>query len=318
MLAGKYHTGEMDEHTDTYKAIVLEKLNAARQRTSDAQLLVEVRLDFSSRIPEAFGTSDAVIIADGVMEVIDFKYGKGVRVEADDNPQMMIYALGAYDRFSFDYDIRTVRMTIVQPRLDNLSEWELDVDDLLDWADHTLKPKAEEAYSGHGWQTPGDWCRFCKVRSSCRALAEQCISRVEQAPDPKLLRPDEMAKRILPMLPVIKTWLSGVEDFTLQQALEGVTYDGYKLVEGRSVRRITEPAAVMEALRGEGYKPEDYLRPTELRTITDLERLVGKKRFTALCGGSITKPQGKPALVPESDKRPAFNAAAGDFQGINV
>lgn len=318
MLAGSYHTGEMDEHTDAYKVIVIEKLNAARKRTSDAQLLVEVRLDFSRRIPEAFGTSDAVIIADGVMEVIDFKYGKGVRVEADDNPQMMIYALGAYDRFSFDYDIKTVRMTIVQPRLDNLSEWELGVDDLLDWADHTLKPKAEEAYSGKGWQTPGDWCRFCKVRSSCRALAGQCISRVEQTPDPKLLSPDEMAKRVLPMLPVIKTWLSGVEDFTLQQALEGVAYEGYKLVEGRSVRRITEPDAVMETLQGEGYKPEDYLRPTELRTITDLERLVGKKRFTALCGGCIAKPQGKPTLVPESDKRPAFNAAAGDFQGINV
>lgn len=317
-ILDKYHTGEMDEHTDAYKTIVIEKLSAARQRTADAQLLVEVRLDFSRRIPEAFGTSDAVIIADDVMEVIDFKYGKGVRVEADDNPQMMIYALGAYDRFSFDYDIKTVRMTIVQPRLDNLSEWELGVEDLLDWADYTLKPKAEEAYSGKGWQVPGDWCRFCKVKSQCRALAEQCVSRVEQTPDPKLLSPDEMAKQILPMLPVIKTWLSGVEDFTLQQALEGVAYDGYKLVEGRSVRRITEPAAVMETLQGEGYRPEDYLRPTELRTITDLERLVGKKRFATLCGGCIAKPQGKPTLVPESDKRPAFNAAANDFQGINV
>jgi antitoxin component of MazEF toxin-antitoxin module len=315
-LNDKYHTGEMDEYTDTYVAIVLEKLNEARQMVSDAQLLVEVRLDFGKHIPDAFGTSDAVIIADGVMEVIDFKYGKGVRVDADNNPQMMIYALGAYELMSFEYDIRTVRMTIVQPRLDNLSEFEMGVDDLMVWTDTILKPRAEEAYSGKGHQMPGEWCRFCKVKSQCRALAENCVKAVNS--DPSLLTRQEIEQHILPLLPTVKSWLSGMEEYTLEQALAGVKYEGYKLVEGRSVRRISDPKAVMETLQGEGYDEADYLKPTELRTITDLEKLVGKKKFTALCGDSIVKPQGKPTLVPESDKRPPYNAASADFEGINV
>ena len=315
-LNDKYHTGEMDEYTDTYVAIVLEKLNEARQMVSDAQLLVEVRLDFGKHIPDAFGTSDAVIIADGVMEVIDFKYGKGVRVDADNNPQMMIYALGAYELMSFEYDIRTVRMTIVQPRLDNLSEFEMGVDDLMVWTDTILKPRAEEAYSGKGHQMPGEWCRFCKVKSQCRALAENCVKAVNS--DPSLLTRQDIEQHILPLLPTVKSWLSGMEEYTLEQALAGVKYEGYKLVEGRSVRRISDPKAVMETLQGEGYDEADYLKPTELRTITDLEKLVGKKKFTALCGDSIVKPQGKPTLVPESDKRPPYNAASADFEGINV
>lgn len=315
-LNDKYHTGEMDEYTDTYVAIVLEKLTEARQRVSDAQLLVEVRLDFGKHIPDAFGTSDAVIIADGVMEVIDFKYGKGVRVDADNNPQMMIYALGAYELMSFEYDIKTVRMTIVQPRLDNLSEFEMGVDDLMVWTDTILKPRAEEAYSGKGHQMPGEWCRFCKVKSQCRALAENCVKAVNS--DPSLLTRQDIEQHILPLLPTVKSWLSGMEEYTLEQALAGVKYEGYKLVEGRSVRRISNPKAVMETLQGEGYDEADYLKPTELRTITDLEKLVGKKKFTALCGDSIVKPQGKPTLVPESDKRPPYNAASADFEGINV
>lgn len=315
-LNERYHTGEMDEYTDTYVAIVLEKLNEARQRVSDAQLLVEVRLDFGKHIPDAFGTSDAVIIADGVMEVIDFKYGKGVRVDADNNPQMMIYALGAYELMSFEYDIKTVRMTIVQPRLDNLSEFEMGVDDLMVWTDTILKPRAEEAYSGKGHQMPGEWCRFCKVKSQCRALAENCVKAVNS--DPSLLTRQDIEQHILPLLPTVKSWLSGMEEYTLEQALAGVKYEGYKLVEGRSVRRISDPKAVMETLQGEGYDEADYLKPTELRTITDLEKLVGKKKFTALCGDSIVKPQGKPTLVPESDRRPPYNAASADFEGINV
>ena len=158
-LFDKYHTGEMDEYTDTYKTIVLEKYNAARAKTPDAQLLVEVKLDFSEWMPEAFGTADAVIIADGTMEIIDFKYGKGVKVSAVKNPQMQIYALGAYSQFSFEYNIQRVRMTIVQPRIDNLSEYELSTVDLLAWATYQLMPKAKEAFEGKGHQMPGEWCR---------------------------------------------------------------------------------------------------------------------------------------------------------------
>ena len=162
-LDRQYHTGEMDEYTGTYKTIVLEKYTEAKNITEDAQLLIEQRLDFSQYVPDAFGTADAVIIADGTMEVIDFKYGKGVRVSAHANPQMMIYALGAYERFSFEYKIERVRMTIVQPRIDNLSEYELTVSDLLFWAAEVLKPKARQAYEGNGPQMPGEWCRFCMM-----------------------------------------------------------------------------------------------------------------------------------------------------------
>ncbi len=314
-LFDKYHTGEMDEYTETYKTIVLEKFNAARARTRDAQLLVEVRLDFTEWMPEAFGTADAVIIADGMMEVIDFKYGKGVKVSAVGNPQMQIYALGAFSRFSFEYNIQRVRMTIVQPRIDNLSEYELSVADLLAWARYQLRPKAEEAFGDKGRQEPGEWCRFCKVKATCRALADTTFEAVEQHPDPKTIAPDEMAGRVLPLLDVIKTWVKGVEDYTLEQALGGQKYAGFKLVAGRSVRKITDPEAVMGALSGQ-FAEDAYMRPRELKTITDLEKVIGKKRFNELCGEWIDKPQGKPTLVPESDKRPELSG--DDFANVSL
>lgn len=311
----KYHTGEMDEYTDTYAAIVLEKYNAARANTPDAQLLVETRLDFDQYVPEAFGTADAIIIADGTMEVIDFKYGKGVKVSAVENPQMMIYGLGAYDKFAFDYNIRRVRMTIVQPRIDNLSEYELSTEDLLQWATSVLSPKAKEAYSGEGTQKPGTWCQFCKVKSNCRALATLCAGAVK---DPKLLTPEELADDVLPILPVVKTWLTGVEDYALAQALSGVHLPGWKIVEGRSVRKITDVEAAGVALNKAGYLNEQIYKPVELRTITDLEKLIGKKQFAALVGDYITKPAGKPTLAPESDKRKAIDPVADDFKDVQL
>ena len=314
-LAEQYHSGEMDEYTDTYKTIVLEKFNAAQTKTKDAQLLVEVKLDFSHYVPDAFGTSDAIIIADGVMEVIDFKYGKGVKVSAVENPQMMIYALGAWDLFNFEYNIQKVRMTIVQPRIDNLSEFEINATDLINWTVDELQPKAKEAYAG-GKQKPGEWCQFCKVKAKCKALATTCVNAQQLNQDPKLISKEEMERNILPLLSTFKTWLSGVEEYSLQQALDGVQYQGFKIVEGRSIRKITDQSAVMELLGKEGFAKESYIKPTELRSITDLEKLIGKKRFGAICAEYINKPQGKPTLVPESDKRPAFNQAADDFKDI--
>lgn len=314
-LCGLYHSGEMDEYTDSYKTIVLEKYNAALAKTSDAQLLIETRLDFSDYVPDAFGTADAIIIADGCMEVIDFKYGKGVKVSAESNPQMMIYALGAYNRFAFEYNIDRVRMTIIQPRIDNLSEYELSVKELTDWTASTLVPKAQEAYEGRGPQRPGEWCRFCKVKSSCRALAEQCTRLAEDYAE-KILSAEELATEVLPKLATVKTWLAGVEDYALQQALSGVLLPGWKIVEGRSIRKIINQAAAASALSKAGYTHDEIYKPEELRTITDLEKTVGKSRFAALCGPYIEKPTGKPTLAPESDKRPAFNPVMDDFKNI--
>ena len=314
----QYHTGEMDEYTDTYRTIVLEKFNAARAHTPDAQLLVETRLDFSEWIPEAFGTGDAVIIADGILDIIDFKYGKGVRVEAQDNPQMMIYALGAYAAFSFEYNIQRVRMTIIQPRLDNLSVAELSVEDLMLWADQTLAPKAQLAYAGDGPQAPGEWCQFCKVKHCCKALAKSCTEPAKAHPDPNLLTPEEMARDILPLLDIVATWLKGVQDYTLNQALAGTEYPGFKLVAGRSNRKITDTEAAKKALLDAGFAEDAIMKPQEMRGITDLEKLVGKKRFGVICKPWIIKPQGKPTLVPDSDERPAYNPAADDFAGIDT
>lgn len=315
-LQEKYGTGEMAEYTDTYATIVLEKYNAARAATPDAQLLVETRLDFSDYVPEAFGTADAIIIADGTMEVIDFKYGKGVKVSAVENPQMMIYALGAYARFAFEYRIDNLRATIVQPRIDNLSEYEITVEELTAWAANVLAPAAEKAYKGEGPQTPGAWCQFCKVKNQCRALANKCKEVV--AVDPKLITPEELAKDVLPMVPIVKTWISGVEDFALAQALSGIQLPGWKIVEGRSVRKITDTDSVAAVLTKNGYKQNDIFKPVEMRTITDLEKLVGKKQFAAMCGEWINKPQGKPTLAPEGDKRKAIDPIADDFKGINI
>lgn len=311
-----YHTGEMDEYTDAYATIVIEKYNAARAITPDAQLLVETRLDFSEHIPDSFGTADAIIIADGTMDVIDFKYGKGVSVSAFKNPQMQIYALGAYDKFSFEYRIDRVRMTIIQPRIDNLSDYELSVSDLMAWTDEVLTPRAREAFSGQGTQTPGEWCRFCKVKSRCRALANQSLKTALEKPDPQLLNPQELADVLL-KLETIKIWLTGIEEYALHTALSGTTVPGWKVVEGRSTRKITNPTAVSDALTGAGIGRDLLYEPQELLPITELEKLVGKKQFAALCAQWISKPQGKPTLVPESDKRQAINTVEDDFADIH-
>lgn len=314
-LYDAYHSGEMDEYTDAYVAIVLAKYAEAKERTADAQLLVETRLSFENYIPDAFGTADAIIIADGTMEVIDFKYGKGVKVSAVDNPQMMIYALGAYDKFSFDYNIERVKMTIVQPRIDNLSEDEVSVADLTQWAGEVLRPKARQAYAGDGPQVPGSWCQFCKVKSRCRALVNRCqeVSKI----DPKLISAEELARDVLPILPTVKTWLAGVEDYALAQALSGVVLPGYKVVEGRSIRKIIDPINAERALISAGYDLDEVRKPAELRSITELEKLTGKKQFAELCGAYIDKPTGKPTLAPESDKRQAINPA-DDFAGVDI
>ena len=314
-LNDAYHTGEMDEATAIYRTIVLDKYEKARERVSDAQLLVEVRLDFTQYIPDGFGTADAVIIADGTMEIIDFKYGKGVKVNAANNPQMMIYALGAYQQFSFEYNISRVQMTIVQPRIDNLSEWSINKFDLLAWATYCLQPKAREAFDGKGHQEPGEWCQFCKVKASCKALADQTFAVIEEHPDPLLISPEDMAAKVLPMLDTIKTWIKGVDEYTLQQALSGTKYEGYKLVAGRSVRKITDAAQVIAALSQE-YDEAAFMKPRELKSITDLEKICGKKHFNELCADWIDKPVGKPTLVPASDKREELNT--DDFAGVNL
>lgn len=315
-LSERYYSEEMEGYTDTYRSIVLEKFNEAKTRSKDAQLLVEVRLDFGAFLPDAFGTADAVIIADDLMEVIDFKYGKGVKVDADHNPQMMIYALGALDEFLLDYDIKRVRMTIVQPRIDNLSECGMMVGELTAWRTVTLKPAAEKAFAGVGDQVPGEWCQFCKVRATCSAIAEKARQICNEDFREARLISDEDIPGLLPLVPVLKGWLEDFASHALQRALDGATIKGYKLVEGRSIRQVTDQDALLGALLVKGYQRDDLLKKPELKAIGELEKLVGKKAFAEIGKPWLVKPQGKPTLAEESDKRPVWKpkeSASEDF-----
>ena len=316
-LRERYYSEEMEGYTDTYRSIVLEKFNEAKTRSKDAQLLVEVRLDFSAFLPDAFGTADAVIIADDLMEVIDFKYGKGVKVDADHNPQMMIYALGALDEFLLDYDIKRVRMTIVQPRIDNLSECGMMVGELTAWRTVSLKPAAEAAFAGTGDQVPGEWCQFCKVRSVCTALAEKARQVCNEDFREARLISDEDIPGLLPLLPVLKGWLEDFASHALQRALDGATIKGYKLVEGKSNRQITDSDALLGALLVKGYQRDVLLRKPELRPIGELEKIVGKKAFAEIGKPWLVKPQGKPTLAEESDKRPVWKPKESADEDFN-
>lgn len=309
------HTGEMDYYTQMYADLVWEKFEEARKATADAVLVVERRLELSEFIIEGKGTADAIIIADGTLEVIDFKYGKGVEVSAEHNPQLMIYAAGAYEAYSLDYAIDTLRLTIVQPRIGNHSSWQTGSAELLAWAHGELKERAAQAYYGQGSQEPGPWCQFCKVRARCAALAAKCKAAAKCDEDAKLLGPDEIAG-LLPLLPQIKAWCGAVEEYALGQALAGVKLNGFKLVEGRSIRKITDPDTAAARLSGEGFAAEAIYKPQELRGISDLERLVGRKKLAELCGDLIHKPAGKPTLAPETDKRKEWSSAEADFANM--
>ena len=298
-----------------YVRLVYESYLGARLEDPDAVLLIEAKLKLGEFIPEGFGSSDAVLIYGDTLEVFDFKYGKGVKVSAEENAQMMRYALGAYLGPGELYEINKVRMTIVQPRLKHDSSWSLHVLDLMQWAQHKLRPAAKLAFEGKGEQVPGDHCRFCKVAAKCKALAAHTLEVSKDTTEPGLMSLDEIAK-LLPHFATIKSWINSVEEFALEAALEGDTIPGYKVVEGRSIRKISNPAEAIARLDGAGIPAENYLKPAELKTITDLEKTLTKKGFKTILGDLVIKPEGKPTLVEESDPREPFSKAQNDFKDI--
>ena len=300
---------------DHYVRPVYEAYLGAKLQDPDAELLIEARLKLSEFIPEGFGSSDAVLIYGRTLEVFDLKYGKGVKVDAEHNAQMMCYALGAYCGPGETYDIADVRMTIIQPRLRHESSWAITAPDLLNWAHNRLKPAAQLAFRGEGEQVPGDHCRFCKVAAKCRALADYTLRVTKEKTEPGVMTLEEIAA-LLPHFSTIKSWISSVEEFALEAALEGDAIPGYKVVEGRSLRKISDPRKAMELLEGAGFEPGAYLKPAELKTITDLEKTLTKKGFKTLLGDLVIKPEGKPTLVEESDPREPYSKAKNDFKDI--
>lgn len=316
----KYHnairnleiTEDMEDYAESYKNYVIERYNSALQKTPDAILMLEQRLDFSKYVPDGFGTGDAVIIAEGKLEIIDLKYGKGVEVSAVDNPQLRLYALGAYEAFDMLYGFDTVEMTIYQPRLDNISSENISVAELLEWGE-SVKKAAQLANDDSVIEcVAGKHCDtgFCKARPVCRAYAEERQKMaVYDFKSPAMLTVAEIAD-IIEQSASLEKWAKLVCDYALEQAYKhGVEYPGYKVVEGRSNRKYSKPdSEVAKILTDNGYQESDIL-VHKLKGITDIEKLLGKKTFAEVLGSYVVKPPGKPTLVCSEDKRPAINSA---------
>lgn len=310
-----FDCAELEDYTDVYVTFACEIIAEARMRSKDAVVLIEQRVDFSQYVPQGFGTGDLIIISDGLLEVCDLKYGRGVAVSAEHNSQMQLYALGALALFDDLYDIQVVKMIICQPRLDSLSTFEMTVDELLTWAEQDLKPKATMADSGEGEFKAGKHCRFCRAKATCRSRAEMNLELARyEFSDPALLTEAEVAD-ILTKVDQLQSWSSDIWQYAQTEAISGrKRWCGFKVVEGRANRKYSNEEKVVESVLSTGKYDETSIYNRKIIGITEMERLLGKKQFCALLGNLIEKPAGKPALVPESDKRYEWNSAKADFK----
>lgn len=311
----QFYGSEMETAVTEYCELVEERFMEAKARSKDAVILLEAQADFSEWVPDGKGIGDVVLISDGVMEVIDLKYGKGVPVSAYGNSQIRLYALGSWSEYSMFYDIQEVRMTIVQPRLDSITTDIMPVDELLAWADEIVRPAAALADAGEGEFKPGDHCRWCKVKGNCRARSDANMAAIAyEFQDPALLDLDEIGA-ILPIAEQLQIWAKDIQGYAFDQAKKGQRIPGWKLVEGRSNRFITDKEAAKAKLIEAGFDPEKIMKPQELAAMGDLEnKVVGKKKFASILGDLIVKPQGKPVLVVETDTRPELNSVETDFE----
>ncbi|WP_297571689.1 DUF2800 domain-containing protein [uncultured Actinomyces sp.] len=310
-----YDTVEMDEHTSAYVTHVNQLLD---DHEGPSRVFIEQRLDYSKYAPDGYGTGDCVIISDGLLDIVDFKYGQGVLVEAEQNPQLKLYALGALEAFQDIYRVDQVRATIFQPRRDNTVRVEYSRSELVEWGEQTVKPAAALAAKGKGEFKAGPWCQFCKLAPTCRARAEENLklARLEFKPGPELS--DEEVAQVLRQLPDLTKWAAEVEKYATQAAVsQGKQWEGMKLVAGRSVRKYADENQVIQAARDAGYKDTDIFEQ-KLITLTRMEKLVGKKQFTQIFDGLVVKPEGKPTLVPMSDRRKALDLAAPEQEFENL
>ena len=303
---GNYNA-EMQEAAEGYRDFVMEQI--ADTGCADPYVCVEQTLDFSKWVPHGFGTGDCVIVSDGLIHIVDFKYGTGILVSAERNSQLMCYALAAYDTFGDLYEISRVKLSIYQPRRSHAETYEMSLADLLTWAEQVLAPTAKLAYEGKGDFKAGDHCQFCKVKATCRERAEYSMELAKcDFADPPTLDPAEIAQ-ILPRIDALVSWATDIKSYALQQALRGVSIPGYKVVEGRSIRKYTDPDAVASVVANAGFEPYEK----KLLGITEMTKQLGKKTFNELLGSLVTKPPGKPVLAPADDKRAEYHTAANDF-----
>lgn len=313
MIASKEGvTSEMLECAEGYLGYILE-----HTKSDAAVVLLEQRVDFSPWVPDGFGTADCIIIQGNEMDVIDYKFGKGVAVSAEDNPQMKLYGLGALNEFGFAYDVEKVRLHIYQPRINNVSQYELTADELLTWGEKTVKPIAQKAAKGKGTYKAGEHCRFCPHAGKCRTLTKTCTEYVEthgiKAPVEKLA-PWEVAD-ILAMEPVLNLWLKNVREMALTSMMNGEEVPGYKVVAGRGSRAWTNELEVAAALKAAGYSQEDITK-TELLSVAAMEKALGKKKAAELLADYIEKRTGAPTIAPQTDKREPYNRA-DDFDVLD-
>ena len=304
------YDSEMEECAEAYSLFVMGLVSQFKEESKDTVVMIEQKVDFSQYVPDGFGTADTLIISGKTVCIVDYKHGKGIEVNAERNPQMMCYALGAVQMFDGLYDLDSVLMVIFQPRLANISEFEISKTDLLAWADETLVPAAKLAYSGEGEFCAGNHCQFCKVKATCRKRAEYNLelARYDFEMPPTL--EDAEVEAVLAKADELTRWASDVKEYALQQAIQGKKWTDWKLVEGRSNRKYTDEVAVAKTVKEAGFEPYEQ----KLLGITAMTALLGKTKFEELLGSLVMKPQGKPTLVPMSDKRPVMNTAADDFK----
>jgi hypothetical protein len=308
-----YYTDEMQECAEGYRDAVLEIFHTLQRDCPDAIISIEQRVSIEEYADGAFGTSDAVLIGNGEMFIVDYKHGRGVEVSAEDNAQLKCYALGAYLAFSPLYDIQKITLVIYQPRINNFSQWSLTTEALLNWAENDLRPAAEMALHGEGDFACGPWCRFCRAKAVCRKRAEEnmMLARYDFV-RPDSLEDDEI-NIILGKVDALTAWANDVREYALQRALAGYAWDDWKVVEGRSVRKYADEDKVAAAVKAAGYDP--YER--KLLNLTEMQKMLGKKQFEELLGPLVIKPEGKPTLVSRSDKREEINTAMTDFKEEN-
>lgn len=312
----EFYAPEMEDYVDEYVTFVTEIYDELEKQGKHPAMYSETKVDFSEWVPDGFGTTDTAITADDVLYIFDFKYGRGVRVDAKDNPQLKLYALGAYNEFSMIWDFSRIEMYIVQPRIvDGIVHDSIEVNALLDWAENEVKPKAQMASAGEGACVEGDWCKFCRAKTVCKARAAKYLEFLKETErNPKTLEPEDLAK-LLPLAKYIAGWAEELKEYMFDQAINrAVEYPGYKLVAGRSDRVIVSPKLLAERLTAAGFN-DIY----ELKGITALEKMVGVQKFADIAGNLIDKPAGKPTLVAESDPRPAIGSTMfDDEEGVKT